>query len=80
MPALSKQKREETARRILEALITTDGNIRRAAALVGYSRRHLYRWLERERLRPAVNQMRREKAAKGKPTSLDALITEIVDG
>lgn len=59
----------------------SEGNVNKAAHLVGMSRRHLYRWMHSEGLCPALNQIRREKAEKAaRKTSLDQLIEEAEDG
>jgi AraC-like DNA-binding protein len=80
-PPLSSEYRRSLVRRILEALVDSEGNVKKAAHLVGMSRRHLYRWLHNEGLCPALNKIRRDKAEKAaRRTSLDRLISEVDNG
>lgn len=69
-----REAKETAKRKILEALVATGGNVRRASAIAGYSRRHIYRMIKSMGLCQAVNALRREQAAINPRTSLDRLI------
>jgi transcriptional regulator of acetoin/glycerol metabolism len=54
-----ESKKDSRKELLSEALVKNDGNIRRAAADIGYSRRHVFRLIAKYHLWPGVNELRR---------------------